>query len=1373
MRKLSIAALSLLLVLCLFAGGAWWLLGREATLQWLVERGVAASGGTIDVAEVQGVLRGPIRIGRLVYRKEGTELTANDILMDWSPRTLLDRTLTIERLQVGSAVLTLTPGKDEPLLVPDTLAAPLDIVLRHAEIARLDIIRQDFSTRLEAVAFSLSGGKQVWQGQLTSLRTQWGDATARLDLGATTPFPLQAEIDVTRLDAPSWSSRAVVSGPLAELSADIATKVHGATVDAGIALTPFQPVPLKHVRIRARDIDPRAWRGTLPAANLTVELTAHGIENEAYAGDVVIRNTLAGKIDQDQLPLQEVKAKFSGDAEQLKLAAIDLDFGEAGQLRGDGLWRADSEQKPKLQLALSTSALNLRGLHGKLKETRLAGDIDLTSGADRQVVKAMLSEDRYRFAIDASLADKLLHVRELRAQAGGGELFAQGEIALDGEPRFDVTGKLTRLDPSQFGDYPKAQINSKLAAKGSLAPEPSISGSISVYDSRIFGEPLSASGKIKTDGKQLSGGDLLVRLGRTKLELDGTVALSEAREFKASGTIERFDPVQLARHLGKDAAKLPPALINGRFDASGSIYPQWKIATQFNIYDSTIANQQLNATGRLNAVPNRVSGVDVAINAGRNRLQLEGALGAAQDQLQWQIAAPQLSTFGPDFAGSLHGDGSLKGTFKALALSFRGKGDKLRLFGEYDIAQVSGSGQLANGLAGKVQADVRASGIATPKLNLRDARFALDGTREQHTFTIAARNETVDLSAALNGAWREDNGWKGTVDRMVNGGAYPATLRAPAALAFHQDNFALRNAVVDFADGVFTITTLEKSGARFSSVGSLSKFPASYLIALANSRAADASKLPLSSSLLLAGEWKLAADSGADSKSGGAIDGKLRIWREGGDLALTEPQMTLKLSELTLDTIIERSKINAALSLQSAIATVDGKAATRISRRDGRWGIAGDAPFSLRANAAIPSLEWLEAFLAQQRPGIDLGGALAVKVTADGTVREPNLNGTVRGENLQVALPEYGVDLENGALQAAFAGEQLLIQQLVMHAGDGRVAATGAVGWQGGTPSMRLAIDVSQFRALARPDRQLTVSGQGNVALANGRLDIDAKLSADRGLIVLPKQGAPTMSDDIVIVGAETGKSGKAGKSDALRADVDVSFDLGSNFRLRGRGLDAQLVGALRVRATPRQAPTAEGGIAAYGSYAAYNQKLSIERGVLTFTGPINNPALNILAVRKIPEFERDAVEAGIAITGTAIAPRAQLVSTPNVPDAEKLSWLVSGHGLEGGSGAELSVLSAAADGLLGNEESASLQSQIARATGLDEVAIKSGAGLEQSVLSLGKRLSSRVYVNYEQSLSGAANLVKVNYALTPRWSVRGTAGTDSAVDLFYSFSFD
>jgi len=93
------------------------------------------------------------------------------------------------------------------------------------------------------------------------------------------------------------------------------------------------------------------------------------------------------------------------------------------------------------------------------------------------------------------------------------------------------------------------------------------------------------------------------------------------------------------------------------------------------------------------------------------------------------------------------------------------------------------------------------------------------------------------------------------------------------------------------------------------------------------------------------------------------------------------------------------------------------------------------------------------------------------------------------------------------------------------------------------------------------------------------------------------------------------------------------------------------------------------------------------------------------------------------------------------------------------------------------------LEKQIASTLGVDEISIRRAAStsnasnntgsLSGTVVSLGKRISSKVYVGYEQGLTGAASLVKINYALTKRWTVRLAAGSDNALDVFYKFTFD
>ena len=57
--------------------------------------------------------------------------------------------------------------------------------------------------------------------------------------------------------------------------------------------------------------------------------------------------------------------------------------------------------------------------------------------------------------------------------------------------------------------------------------------------------------------------------------------------------------------------------------------------------------------------------------------------------------------------------------------------------------------------------------------------------------------------------------------------------------------------------------------------------------------------------------------------------------------------------------------------------------------------------------------------------------------------------------------------------------------------------------------------------------------------------------------------------------------------------------------------------------------------------------------------------------------------------------------------------------------------------------------------------------------VTLGKRLSDKLYAAYEHSLSGAGGTLMIFYELSRRWTLRGQAGENTAVDLIYRLSFD
>ena len=221
---------------------------------------------------------------------------------------------------------------------------------------------------------------------------------------------------------------------------------------------------------------------------------------------------------------------------------------------------------------------------------------------------------------------------------------------------------------------------------------------------------------------------------------------------------------------------------------------------------------------------------------------------------------------------------------------------------------------------------------------------------------------------------------------------------------------------------------------------------------------------------------------------------------------------------------------------------------------------------------------------------------------------------------------------------------------------------------------------------------------------------------------------------------------------------------IGDDVRFIGFGLDARFEGRLQIASAPRKAPLGEGVIELKdATYKAYGQDLDVERGRLLFAGPMDNPGLDIRAVRTAGD-----VKAGIEVTGTVSRPSARVFSEPSLPDAEAFAYLLTGRPLAGASSSEGSMLGSAALAL-GLENADILTKNVGRELGLDEVGI-SGDG-DSAGLVLGKYLTPDIFVSYVMGLFDSEDAIKVNYRLTDRISVEGLSGSDKqAVDLLYRF---
>jgi translocation and assembly module TamB len=237
--------------------------------------------------------------------------------------------------------------------------------------------------------------------------------------------------------------------------------------------------------------------------------------------------------------------------------------------------------------------------------------------------------------------------------------------------------------------------------------------------------------------------------------------------------------------------------------------------------------------------------------------------------------------------------------------------------------------------------------------------------------------------------------------------------------------------------------------------------------------------------------------------------------------------------------------------------------------------------------------------------------------------------------------------------------------------------------------------------------------------------------------------------------------------------DVRVTLDLGPDFQLQGKGLNTRLTGQLELisQASTQGLPRLHGQVRTVGGrYKAYGQELNISTGVLRFNGAYDNPGLEIIALR--PHLTQSV---GVQVSGSALLPRIRLYADPDMPDADKLAWLVLGRSAANG-GAESAVLQQAAMVLLsGNGKT--LSSELAGNLGLDEISLatstRTGTTATGAAVTLGKRLSQDFYMAYEASLSGTLGSLFIFYDISKRLTLRAQAAEQSALDLIFTIRKD
>jgi translocation and assembly module TamB len=509
---------------------------------------------------------------------------------------------------------------------------------------------------------------------------------------------------------------------------------------------------------------------------------------------------------------------------------------------------------------------------------------------------------------------------------------------------------------------------------------------------------------------------------------------------------------------------------------------------------------------------------------------------------------------------------------------------------------------------------------------------------------------------------------------------------------------------------------------------------------------------------------------------------------------------------VAVDAVLERQRGDLMLS-DDGVPQALGLTQARlgITAQDGVWQItqalvgnnlgvlAGAQTLRVTAPSQWPNqqtpltgaLSWRVDNLGALAPWLPAGwratGDVNAVATLSGVMGAPEYNGTLAGQQLTLRNALDGVDLREGSLRVALRGDDAKIEELQFKGGDGTLRVEGGATF-GTQPVLRLRLLAKQFQLLGRVDRRIVLSGDTTVEVLADALRADGAMTVDEGLIDLSRRDAPTLDSDVNVVrrgeapgdekpNLEDENTTPVNKRGPLaNTRLNVQLNLGPQLKLKGRGINTRLAGLLTIT-SPNNRLAVNGAVRAEsGTYSAYGQNLAIERGVITFSGAVDNPRLDIAAER--PNID---VRVGVAIAGTAQNPRVRLFSEPEMNDTDKLSWLMLGRAPEGLGRADTALLQRAALALWAGEDGDAPSDAMLKTIGLDELSVRQTetGDVRDTVIRVGKQIGRRWYVGYERGVNTSTGTWQVVYRLAQRLTVRAQSGSDNSLDAIWTWRWD
>ncbi|MDS9466910.1 translocation/assembly module TamB domain-containing protein [Paracoccus sp. MBLB3053] len=703
-----------------------------------------------------------------------------------------------------------------------------------------------------------------------------------------------------------------------------------------------------------------------------------------------------------------------------------------------------------------------------------------------------------------------------------------------------------------------------------------------------------------------------------------------------------------------------------------------------------------------------------------------GSLGESGTDLTGQAEIRSLASFGRGWRGSLVAQGSFKddGTGGRL-LDVTGTGRDLS-FGQAQVdGALSGETQLVlRGVERDGQFTIETAQIANPSLNV-----AAEGTVGAGSTDLRADLRADDLrflgrgfrgGVALQAEVRDET--DGSRAITASGSARGLAIGNPKADAILAGQTTLDLAATQRPDGSFTVSRLEAENPQFRVSGDGSPTEGLNIDARLNDLG-----------VLVPGFPGAATVSGTVRNTGTAYE---------VDLNATAPGQTS--------------------------ARIFGTAATDGSTMDMRVEGSGNAA------AANPFLRTRS-----------IEGPLSFDLRLNGPPALESVTGRVALTNGRLAEPRFGLSVNALNANADLNGGQIQVDINGAVEAGGRISVQGPISLSG---SRAMDLNVRLDDVILRDPSLYELRANGAIEIGGSQVEgplVQGRIDLSDVEIRIPSTGlggARAIPDIIHLserppqrqtrakagllefpsdASRQAGMTTPPATPPAVPARFDLTISAPDKVFIRGRGVDAEMGGEIRLTGNARQ-PIPIGKFELIrGRVDLLGKRLSLTEGIIELQGSL------VPVIRLVAQIEQDGITTRIIIDGEVRDPEITFESSPEMPEEEVLSQLLFGRGLDNISALQAAQLASAIAALAGKGGDG-IVGKLRSSTGLDDLDLATDSEGNVSVRA-GKYLSENLYTDVQVGDEGKTKL-NLNLDISNSLTARGSVASDgeSTLGLFY-----